>query len=57
MDLMTDIAATSMNMHTAALQQDVSIAVTKKAMDTQDLAAQEVQEMLPPQTSIIDTYA
>lgn len=57
--MMTDIAATSMSMHQASLQQDVSLAVTKKVMDTQELAGQELLRMLPepPRGEYIDTYA
>lgn len=59
MDMMTDFAAMSVNMNQAALQQDVSLAVTKKVMDTQELAGQELQRMLPelPKGKYIDTYA
>lgn len=59
MDIMSDIAATSMSMHQASLQQDVSLAVTKKVMDTQELAGQEMLRMLPepPRGEYIDTYA
>lgn len=57
MELMTDIAATGMGMSAAALQQNISVSLEKKVMDTQQLAAQEMQKMLPPQTSILDTYA
>jgi len=57
MDMMNDIAAMSMDMSAASIQQQASISVQKKVMDTQELAAQEMMKMLPPQTSIIDTYA
>lgn len=57
MELMTDIAAAGMGMSAASLQQNVSLSVEKKVMDTQELAAREMEEMLSPQTSIIDTYA
>lgn len=57
MDMMNSIAALSMDMSAARLQQSVSISVQKKVMDTQELAAQELLKMLPPQTSTIDTYA
>ena len=57
MDMMNSIAALSMDMSAARLQQSVSISVQKKVMDTQELAAQELLKMLPPQTITIDTYA
>lgn len=57
MDMMNDITAMSMDMSAASIQQQASISVQKKVMDTQELAAQEMMKMLPPQTSIIDTYA
>lgn len=57
MDMMNSIAALSMDMSAARLQQSVSISVQKKVMDTQELAAQELLKMLPPQTNTIDTYA
>lgn len=57
MDMMSDIAAMSMTMSAAALQQQAAISVEKKVMDTQELAGQELLRMLPPQTSVIDTYA
>lgn len=57
MDMMNDIAAISMNLSAASVQQQASISVQKKVMDTQELAAQEITKMLPPQTSMINTYA
>ena len=45
--MMDSIAAMSVNMHAAQLQQSVSISVAKKAMDSTELAAQELLEMLP----------
>lgn len=55
--MMNDIAAMSMDLSAASIQQQASVSVQKKVMDTQELAAQEITEMLPPQTSMIDTYA
>lgn len=57
MDIMNDIAAMSMDLSAVSVQQQASISVQKKVMDTQELAAQEMTKMLPPQTSVIDTYA
>ncbi len=58
--MMDSIAAVSMNMHAAQLQQSVSISVAKKAMDSAELAAQEMLQMLPDTSGrgqVIDTYA
>lgn len=58
--MMDSIAAVSMNMHAAQLQQSVSLSVAKKAMDSTELAAQEMLEMLPDTSGrgqVIDTYA
>ncbi|MCI8921958.1 putative motility protein [Neglecta sp. X4] len=48
MDMMNSIASASMSMSAAMFQQNYAIAVTKKMMDTEELALQELQEMLPP---------
>lgn len=55
--MMTDIAAMSMSMSAASLQQSASISVAKKAMESQDLALETMQEMLAPRGQFIDTYA
>ena len=61
--MMESIAAASMEMSAAQFSTEYAIAVTKKAMDMQELAAQEIMQMLPPtQVSgphgqYIDTYA
>lgn len=59
MDMMNSIAAMGMSMQSAALAQNYSIAVTKKAMDMQEIAAQEMLEMLPdiPKGQNIDFFA
>lgn len=57
MDMMSGIASASMDLSAVKLNQSVSISVQKKVMDTQELAAQEIEKMLPPQTGVIDTYA
>lgn len=57
---MDHVAAMSMEMSAAKLQQSVSLAVTKKVMDTEELAAQELLQMLPKipgRGTYIDTYA
>lgn len=62
MNIMDSVAATSVSMSAASLQQSVSLAVTKKVMDSQDLALQELTKMLPAtpapaKGAYIDTYA
>ena len=62
MDMMNSIASASMSMSAAMFQQNYSIAVTKKMMDTQELAGQELVKMLeavptPAKGQYIDTYA
>lgn len=48
-------------MNAMQISMAYSTAVTKMAMDTQELAAETVQKMLPPvvsdQQHLIDTYA
>ena len=58
--MMDSIAAMSVGMSNAQLQQSVSISVAAKAMDTAELAAQEMLQMLPSTPGVganIDTYA
>ena len=57
MDLMNGIASMAMSLQSASLQQNYSIAVAKKSMETQEMAAQELLRMLSPQQSVIDVYA
>lgn len=61
MDMMSSIAAASMDMSAARFSTDYSLAVTKKVMDTQELAGQEIAKMLaaavPAKGQYIDTYA
>ena len=62
MDLMEGSAATATSLSAAQLQESYSIAVSKKAMDTQEMAAQSMLEMLaqqptPAKGTYIDTYA
>ena len=62
MDLMEGIAATATSLSAAQLQESYAIAVSKKAMDTQEMAAQSMLEMLaqqptPAKGTYIDTYA
>lgn len=49
MDLMNSIASASMNMSAAMFEQNYSIAVTKKMMATEELALEEMTEMLQQQ--------
>ena len=60
--MMDAIAAASMSLSTAALQQSYSISMAKKAMESQEAAAQGLLEMLPQTPpgqagSHIDVYA
>lgn len=43
------IASSAMAMQALQFQQSYAIAMTQKAMDTQELAGQELLEMLPQQ--------
>lgn len=58
--MMESIASAAMDMSAAQFSVEYSMAVTKKVMDTQEMAAQELLQMLPPPESLgqyIDTYA
>lgn len=58
--MMDSIASAAMQMSAQQFQVQYSMAVTKKVMDTQEMAAQELLEMLPPTQDMgqyIDTYA
>ena len=57
MDMMNNIASSAMNMSAAQFEQQYSISVQKKAMETQELALQELQEMLPPSPYGFDVRA
>lgn len=58
--MMESIAGMAMDMQAAQFATNYSMAVTKKMMDTQELAAQEMLTMLPPtpgKGEFIDVYA
>ena len=57
MDLMNSIASSAMSMSAAQLAQNYSMAVTKKAMDVEELALKELTDMLPPSPYNFDVYA
>ena len=57
MDMMNSIASTAMSMNAAKLEQQYSISMQKKAMDVEELALQELQEMLPPSPYGFDVKA
>ena len=57
MDMMNNIASTAMSMSAAKLEQQYSISMQKKAMDVEELALQELQEMLPPSPYGFDVRA
>lgn len=57
--MITSIAAMSMNMHAAKLQQSVEIAMLKDTMEQQEVAMNQLMQMVSNATlgSNIDTYA
>lgn len=60
--MMESIASMAMNMSAAQTAANYSIAVTKKMMDTQELAGQELVKMLqavptPGKGQYVDFYA
>lgn len=60
--MMNSIASMAMDMSAASFATEYSLAVTKKMMDTQELAGQELVKMLeavptPAKGQYIDTYA
>ena len=62
--MMESIASMAMDMSAASFATDYSLAVTKKMMDTQELAGQELVNILPdlaamapPKGDFIDVYA
>ncbi|HIS79227.1 MAG TPA: YjfB family protein [Candidatus Caccousia stercoris] len=62
MGMMDSIAATSTALSAAQFQQDYSLSLMKKAMNTQELAAQQMLQMLPQTPPLaegthIDVYA
>lgn len=62
MDLTMSIAAASMDMSMAKLQQDVSISMLKRAMESQEASIDVMMDginatMQPPAEHMIDTYA
>ncbi len=58
MDLMAGIASAATAMSTMEFQQNYTISVAKKAMESQELAAQELLRMLPPgDGKYLDVYA
>lgn len=46
-----DIAAMSMDLSAAKLQMNVSLSMSKKVMDLQEVQAEGLMEMLPPSLS------
>lgn len=57
--MITSIAAMSMNMHAAQLQQSVDIAMMKETMDQQSMAMEQLVQVISNATlgGNIDTYA
>ena len=57
MDVMNNIAAGYGGLQSAQAQQQYGISVQKKAMDVEELALQEMQEMMPPSPYGFDVRA
>jgi len=57
MDIMNSIASGAMSMSAAQIGQHYAISMQKKAMDVEELALQELQEMLPPSPYGFDVQA
>ena len=61
MSMVGNIAGMATGMSNAQLQYNVSLSVTKKAMDSQEVVMQGLLEMMPPNPAgvgqNIDTYA
>lgn len=57
--MIDSIAAMSMNMHAAKLQQSVDIAMMKETMDQQSMAMEQLVQVISNATlgGNIDTYA
>lgn len=61
--MMDSIASMAMDMSAAKFSMEYSLAMTKKTMDMQEMAGQELLRMLPQQSptvpmgDFIDTYA
>ena len=59
--MMESIASMAMDMSAAQFANQYAISVTKKSMEVEELAAQEMLNMLPnisvPKGDFIDTYA
>lgn len=60
--MMESIAGMAMGMSAASFATNYSLAITKKMMDSQELAGQEIAKMLeavptPAKGQFIDTYA
>ncbi len=57
MGMMDSIASMATSYSQAQFATEYSMAVTKKMMDTEELALQELQQMLPPSPYTFDVYA
>ena len=55
---MMDIAAMSMDLSAMRVMQSVEVSMMKKTMETEEMAAQAMMDMLPPPSNhIFDAYA
>ena len=53
-DMMSSIAGLAMDMKAAQFAQNYNVSLTRKIMDTQEeVAAQMVEQMLPPEAAIV----
>jgi len=57
MDIMNSIASGYGALKSAQVEQQYGISMQKKAMDVEELALQELQEMLPPSPYNFDVRA
>lgn len=58
MDPMSTVASLTSSYRMAEVATDYSMALTKRMMDdTQELALQELEQMLPPSPYTFDVYA
>jgi len=58
MDMMSSIASMASSMSAASFATQYATSIQKKVMDTQEIAAQEMLNMLPDiRGQYIDTYA
>lgn len=52
-----DIAAMSIDMHTASLMQNVELSMMKKTMDAEEMVTDLINKMMPPSPYTFDVRA